>query len=175
LLVFKPLSILILILITAPEVVAQNEVYKSIDKNGVTVFSDSPKSNSKAIVIPKPTIIKAPAEVVILSTSPQIEESSYQIDITQPSNHDTIRNNNGTVNITVQFTPLLTSDLDISLLLDGKTYLTAQNLTRFDLNNIERGEHEIKFELKDDKGKIIASSTPVTFYMHRTSVINAKQ
>jgi uncharacterized protein YegP (UPF0339 family) len=174
LLVFKPLSILILILITAPEVVAQNEVYKSIDKNGVTVFSDSPKSNSKAIVIPKPTIIKAAAEVVILSTSPQIEESSYQIDITQPSNHDTIRNNNGTVNITVQFTPLLTSDLDISLLLDGKTYLTAKNLTRFNLKNIERGEHEIKFELKDDKGKIIASSTPVTFYMHRTSVINAK-
>jgi len=171
---FKPSSILILILIIAPQVVAQNKVYKSINKDGVTVFSDSPTSDSKPIVIAKTITIKAASELAILSTSPKVNDSLYQIKIIEPTNQDTIRDNNGAVNITVQYQPLLRSDLNISLILDGKIYLTAKNLTRFYLNNIERGEHQIKIELIDNKGKIIASSASVTFYMHRASVISAK-
>jgi hypothetical protein len=43
----------------------------------------------------------------------------------------------------------------------------------FVLRNIDRGEHIIKMQLLNDKGKIIASSKPITFYMHRASVNNA--
>ena len=43
----------------------------------------------------------------------------------------------------------------------------------FVLRNIDRGEHQIKMSLLDDKGKIIATSSPVTFYMHRISVNKA--
>ena len=40
----------------------------------------------------------------------------------------------------------------------------------FALRNIDRGEHQIKLELLNEKGKVIASSEAVTFYMHRARI-----
>jgi hypothetical protein len=57
----------------------------------------------------------------------------------------------------------------MQLLLDGKPHNKPQTHSMFSLKDINRGEHRIKMLLLDEEGKIIASSTSVTFYMHRTS------
>ena len=55
-------------------------------------------------------------------------------------------------------------------MVDEKPYLTPQTHTMFVLHNIDRGEHQIKMKLLNEKGKVIALSKVITFYMHRSSV-----
>ena len=65
--------------------------------------------------------------------------------------------------------PAFKHGLEVQLVLDGKPHQKPQKHSMFSLRDIDRGEHQIKMLLLDDKGKVIASSTSVTFYMHRAS------
>ncbi len=169
----RPLHLLIFALFTVPQVLAQTEVYKWTNKDGVTVFSDIPKENSVAIQVTKAITIASSIKPLTPLALPEAKSELYHIEITQPTDHQTIRDNNGSVTVAVQVPPQLPPRINISLLLDGKTYITTENLANLSLKNVDRGEHQLKVNIINDKGKVIASSKSVTFYMHRTSVISA--
>jgi hypothetical protein len=106
----------------------------------------------------------------VLDINPQVIKEQYKISISQPQNHDTIRDNTGSVYITGRVMPVFKQGQKVRLLLDNAPYEQPSERAIFSLRNIDRGEHQIKLELLDDKGKVIASSEQVTFYMHRARV-----
>lgn len=167
----------ILLLMMASQVMAQSKVYVSTDKNGNTVYSDIPLNGAKAVVVGNSITIQSPPKSSTVTIPRQSESPSYQVIISQPKDNATVRNNNGSVDVKFRVIPPLKANHHISLLLDGNKYTgntTVNNLTGFSLQNIDRGTHTIKAELKNDKGKVIASSLPITFYMHRASIIGTK-
>lgn len=149
------------------------KIYVWRNADGVLVYSDSPKPGAEEVNVENPNISNSSVDTSILDITPKAIENSYQVEITQPANSATIRDNTGSVYVSGRIKPIFKKGLSIALTLDGKPYLKPQTNSMFILRDIERGEHQIKMDLLDEKGKIIASSSSITFYMHRASVNKA--
>ncbi|WP_448213488.1 DUF4124 domain-containing protein [Colwellia sp. MEBiC06753] len=167
----KQLIIFIIIATLATPVLAgQAKVYVWRDENGVLVFSDSPRADAEEVKVKEGNNILPSVDTSILDIKPQVIEDNYDVVITQPEPNATIRDNSGSVFVSGGIRPIFKQGHHVQLYLDGEPYKEPQNHSMFALRNIDRGEHQIKIELLDEKGKVIASSEPVTFYMHRASV-----
>lgn len=163
--------IFILLLTQAFAVFASSaQVYVWRNEQGVPVFSDSAKPGAVKLDIKEPTTVKSSIDTSILDIKPKAINNNYQVEIIQPEDKATIRSNIGSAYVTGQINSIVKPGLTIQLYLDDKPYKKPQTHSTFILRNIDRGEHQIKMALLNDKGKVIATSSTVTFYMHRTSV-----
>jgi hypothetical protein len=142
-------------------------VWRSDD--GVLVFSDSPKPGAEEVDVREPNTASS-VDTSMLDLTPQVIKDDYQVEINQPKENATIRDNTGSVYVSGSIKPIFKQGLNIQLYLDNKPYEKPQSHSMFVLRDIDRGEHIIKMELLNEKGKVIASSKPITFYMHRASV-----
>jgi len=149
------------------------KIYVWHNEQGVLVFSDSPKPGAEEVDVKESNTVKSSIDTSILDIKPKVIASDYQVEIIQPESKATVRDNTGSVYVSGRIKPIFKRGLKIQLYLDGKPYEKPQTHTMFVLRNIDRGEHQIKMSLTDDQGKVIATSSPVTFYMHRISVNKA--
>jgi len=164
---------LLIISLAIPVLATSTKIYVWRNEEGVLVFSDSPRPGAEEVDVPDANIMKS-GDTSVLDIKPQEIDNNYVVEITQPQDNATVRDNRGSVHVTGIIKPIFKRGLRIQLNIDGKPYEKPQTHTRFALRNIERGEHQIKMDLLDQKGKVIASSEPITFYMHRASVIKAR-
>jgi len=172
----KIVGVLILLTCLSAQVFATSaKIYVWRNEQGVLVFSDSPRPGAEEVKITEQNIVSSPSiDTSILDITPQKIEEKYQVEITQPEQNETIRDNTGSVYITGLVKPVFKQGLKIQLYLDNNKYQKPQSRAIYILRDIDRGEHQVKMQLINNKGKIIASSGVTTFYMHRTSVIKAK-
>ena len=148
------------------------KIYVWRNEKGVLVFSDSPRPGAEEVKL-KPGNTTMPSmniETSLLDINPNIIKNDYQVVITQPQDNATIRDNTGSVYISGGIKPVFKRGFKVQLILDDKPHKKPQAHSMFSLRNIDRGEHQIKMNLLDNEGKVIASSKPITFYMHRASV-----
>lgn len=164
--------IVILTLLTSNVFATSAKIYVWRNENGVLVFSDSPKPGAEEIEIKEPNTASS-IDTSVLDLKPKVIQDDYQVVINQPAENATIRDNTGSVYVAGRIKPIFKKGLKIQLYLDDKLYEKAQPHSMFVLRNIDRGEHIIKMKLLNEKGKVIALSKPVTFYMHRASVNKA--
>ena len=162
---------LLIIALAAPVHPSTAKIYVWRNENGVLVFSDSPRPGAEEVRIKPGNIIQASTslDTSVLDINPQKTTEQYEISISTPKNNATIRDNTGSIYIAGGIKPRFKSGLEVQLILDGKPHQKPQTHSMFSLRNIDRGEHKIKMLLLDEKGKVIASSESVTFYMHRAS------
>ncbi len=164
---------LIMLLCLSEAFATSSKIYVWRNADGVLVFSDSPKPGAEEVEVDESNTMSSSIDTSILDIKPKEIEENYQVEITQPENNATIRDNTGSVYVSGRIKPIFKKGLKIKLYLDNKPYEKPQSHSMFVLRNIERGEHQLKMDLIDDKGKIIASSPSVTFYMHRATVNKA--
>ncbi len=150
------------------------KIYVWRNADGVLVYSDSPKPGAEELEVKDPNNMSSSIDTSILDINPKVIEEKYQVEISQPVDNATIRDNTGSVYVSGRIKPIFKQGLKIQLMLDNKPYEKPQSHSMFVLRDIERGEHQLKMDLINNKGKVIASSKAVTFYMHRASVIKAK-
>lgn len=150
------------------------KIYVWRNADGVLVYSDSPKPGAEEIEVKDPNNMSSSIDTSILDINPKVIEEKYHVEISQPAENATIRDNTGSVYVSGRIKPIFKQGLKIQLMLDNKPYEKPQSHSMFVLRDIERGEHQLKMDLINNKGKVIASSKAVTFYMHRASVIKAK-
>lgn len=149
------------------------KVYVYRNEQGVLVFSDTPHPDAEEIS-PKSKIESIPSSIpasLPTNQDKQLQVETYQVRLVQPIDQATIRDNNGSVYVAVQVSPTYQPEHQVRVLLNGSEVISPQNRSVFMLKDVYRGEHQLKVELLDANGKIIASSNPRTFYMHRASVI----
>ncbi|MBL4822692.1 MAG: DUF4124 domain-containing protein [Colwellia sp.] len=148
------------------------KIYVWRNEKGVLVYSDTPRPGAKEVKTKKGNVIKSSTniETQILDIKTKKIEEEYQVVINHPKDNSTIRDNTGSVYISGSIKPIFKRGLKIQLILDDKPHLKTQSHTMFSLRNVDRGEHQIKMKLFNEKGKVIASSKAITFYMHRASV-----
>jgi hypothetical protein len=158
--------------IATPVYGSSAKIYVWRDESGVLVYSDTPRPGAEEVktktgnVIPSSTTI----ETQTLDIKNKKIKEEYQVVVDHPKDNSTIRDNTGSVYISGSIKPIFKRGLKIQLLLDEKPHSTPQTHTMFALHNIDRGEHQIKMKLLNEKGKVIALSKVITFYMHRASV-----
>lgn len=165
------LFILLVISLAAPVHSDTAKIYVWRNEAGVLVFSDSPRAGAEEVATEPGNVIQSSTslDTNVLDITPKLVVEKFEITINTPKNNATIRDNTGSVYISGGIKPRFKDGLEIQLMLDGQPYESPQPHSMFSLRNIDRGEHNIKMLLIDETGKIIASSEPVTFYMHRAS------
>lgn len=167
--------VLLLLLFSAMTVAQQTgkqekPVFVTVDQNNVPVFSDTPSPGATQITVQEANRMLAVTPAV-LPTLKQEATVSYKIRILQPADQDSVRDNNGTVYVQGQVKPIFAQGLRVQLFLDEKPVNGPSSNANFILHNVDRGEHQLRIELLEQNGAVIAASDNITFFMHRASVI----
>ena len=175
----SPLSKFVLLLTLLFSANVQSEMYKWVDEEGHTNYSDkqpfksasehvAPDINTTpAIAIPKPQAIP--------QNTTSTKETQYTLfKITSPEHNATIRNNQGNFSIRFALQPPLNTEQGhyISLLLDNKLVQDKLTSLSAQFSNIDRGTHQIAASIKNKRGKILFSTENTSIHMHRKSVLN---
>lgn len=150
-------------------------IYRSVDSAGNPVFSDTPTEGAEEIHLKEIQTISLPP--VPLSSAPRQQAApgatAYtSVAITSPQNDAAIRDNAGNLNISVEIKPQLFPSHTLSLYLDGQEVKSSQTTT-FNLENLDRGTHQLRAVIKNQAGEILSSSPSVSFHMLRASVVRS--
>lgn len=149
---------------------AKSRIYAWTDENGNVVFSDTPKPGAELIEVDEQQTIISSVDTSILDVTPRAKVEEFQVSITQPEDHATIRDNSGSIYISGQVSPVFKRGLKVQLFFNGEPHGEPQTRSVFILRNVDRGEHKIKLDLIDNQGKVIASSKERTIYLHRARI-----
>ena len=164
---------LVLCLVALP-LAAQN-IYKTVDKDGNTVFTDQKPSEDaeplrlRELTVVEPVQIGDPQAITQNSASPP--DVSIPVQITSPTSEETIWNTAYRLDASVELGAPLPSGARLAYLVDG----TERALTPDQSVSIEevwRGEHQLQVELRARDGRVLGSSEPVRFYMRQATALN---
>ncbi len=154
--------------------VSAETVYKTVDKEGNIIFSDSRTENAEVIEIRDAQALDIP-KVRSFKLSPPKEKhkaSEYtKLVIVNPQNDASIHSNEGNVTINTDIEPEINNKDTLVLYLDGKQVETGKK-PQFLLTNLNRGTHTVDVALKNQDGVELKRSGKVTFHIRRISILS---
>lgn len=152
------------------------QIYKWVDSQGNVSFSDTPHKGAQVIILPDEQSSSSPPQISPKSEQSQddtpvtLKHSYTSIEITQPENEATIRNNQGYVTVTVQTEPDLFPGDKLQLIYDSAVLGAPQKNLVFEINGMYRGSHNLAVQVLDEDGNVIDRSEPITIYVFRPRV-----
>lgn len=154
------------------------EIYKWTDSNGNVHFSDKPHDGAEKVTLPPvqtysapPTPVEEKKESNENSKKETTENAVYhEFTIVQPTDQATIWNNSGNMSVVVQTDPPLRPGDMIQLLMDNEPVGDPQTSTTFDLTSLDRGSHTLVAKIINANGEVVATTDPLTVYMHKATV-----
>lgn len=174
---FVKKGLLVFLFVSFSQIISA-EIYKWVDDDGVTHYSDSPHLGSEEVNLPdigvyKPKASKNRSKIKENGAPKKVGNAvlGYQsLLIKSPQNEESVRDNEGIVKVTVDIAPTLRKGDLVQLYLDSRKIGPPQDDLTFILNNVDRGEHQLSAEVVDKQGKAIMKSPSVTFFMLRILV-----
>ena len=153
-------------------------VYRSVDKDGVPIFSDTPSSDAEEIEIEK-----APAVPFVAPPKPGVppatvgEEKPQDVAyvslvIVSPAADQALRTNEGKVSVSTVSEPALASGDQLVLYLDGKEVFRGGGGTQ--LSGIGPGTHSLVAAIVGADGSERIRSESVTFHLLRTTALTRR-
>jgi hypothetical protein len=153
------------------------EVYRSLDDDGNVIYTDKPSPDAEEIKIDEVQTISPPPVKDFEYTPPEKSAiTSYtKVEISSPANDQVFTGSLGDVTVSVLILPALNTALGDRLILhmDGKKQADSTS-TSFSFTNLDRGTHTVKVDVVDREGKPLKSSAPVSFTIHRPSLLKPK-
>jgi hypothetical protein len=170
-------SALILLSLITSVAFGAEEVWRWVDSNGVTHYSDRPVPGAEKVDLkvqtytPSQRPTSRPAQPAQES---QQEAPDYRgLEIWKPAQDEAIVNTAGMVSVRLRLDPGLANNHSIFLFLDGQR-VDNQPLDALDfqLNEVPRGTHSLTAMVTDSDGKTLIQAPPVVFHVVQTSVAN---
>jgi hypothetical protein len=170
---FRTLFLLAVVCTTS----ASAEVYRSIDEHGNVTFTNQPTQGAEPVqlkplsVYEAPTVKPASNKNIADSTKVPAYES---VEIISPKADETLRDNTGNVTVTAGSKPALDSRLGhrFQFYLNGKPVDKPQAAVTKTFPNVDRGEHRVEVAIVDSKGRELARSQAVRFFLHRQTIFS---
>ena len=156
------------------------EVWKWVDKNGVTHYSDQPVPGAVKINLQNAQTYKADDAAIPESTQPPPRPSTaptpyVSIGISAPTNEQTFTGTGGQVSVSVQLEPGLQAGDSVQLMMNGQVVSEpSSSATSFELKDVPRGTHTLLASVIGRDGQIVIQSPPVTFFMRQQSVLQKR-
>ncbi|MBK3805701.1 DUF4124 domain-containing protein [Stutzerimonas stutzeri] len=149
-------------------------IYSYTDAEGNRVFTDRPSGQAVEEVQLMPSNSMAsqptPAPRAVQPPKQQAAAIRYQLQILSPAADEAIRNNAGTVSVTVEAEPALQPGHFYQLLLDGEPFGAPGEQTSFQLSNVDRGTHQLAVAVVDAQERVLQQSESRSFHLIRTSL-----
>ncbi|MBQ0743705.1 MAG: DUF4124 domain-containing protein [Pseudomonas sp.] len=179
------LSLALGALLSLASVSALAQIYTWKDADGNTIYSDRPHPNAKTIELQPTNTVQPPANPQASqgnnasgngNDDRQSSGRSYRdLQIASPANDEAIRSNEGTLSVTVNTDPPLSSGHLMRVVMDGELREEAvagngQATQTLNLNNIDRGSHTLAAVVYDARGNVVQSTAAITVHIQRTSV-----
>lgn len=149
------------------------EVYKSVDKDGNTVFSDVPSENAEKIEVKDVMTIPGLQERPAASSAPQAVERFRALTVLSPKEDQTYFRSEGDLIVSVQTEPRLSDSDTIVIYLNSNEFLSGKSLA-YNLPELDRGTYQLRVAIKDGEGKIVKSSNTITFHVKQHSVLHTQ-
>lgn len=147
-------------------------IYKTVDKDGNVVYTDTNPGTQNAEEVELKPITPLPSVSVQYRapvSQPKETESSddayTNLAIINPADGTTVRNA-GNFSVTVQTMPRLMSGHRLRLLLDGKPVDKPKRALNFTLLNVDRGSHQLQLDVVNGSNQVV-QSTNTTVYVQR--------
>ncbi len=174
------ITCLLLLLLMPAWAGAAEKIYKRVLPDGSVVFSDEPGPGAEVVelppvqTVPALPLVVAPADEKKKKEPPPI--TYERLRIAYPADDMPIRENSGRVEVEVELHPPLQRSAGhrLVLKLDSRVVATAVSGTRFVLDNVDRGTHEVVAEIQDAQGKTLKRSPPVIFHLLRASRLHPR-
>lgn len=150
---------------------AMAEIYKTVDKDGRIIYSDSPKSDNTEKVqlrsintLPSEARTPPPSEPV--ASYPVEEEIPYELEIVSPRNNLVIPVGQRDLPIAVRLNQPLRSDHLLAYYLNDQL-VDETSATNILIPEIARGIYVIRVEVIDADGQLLGTSEPVSVSLIR--------
>lgn len=155
-------------------VIANADIYRSVDQKGNIIFSDSPVKGAKKIELP-------PAQTYTASM-PKPASKNTTPNPTQAVQYDAIMltgitaestlPHNQPISVSVSSTPPLQGNDQYGVLVDGKPVGAPQTSGQFTIpgTGLVRGEHRAQAVIVNKKSEVLKQSDPITFYIFQPSL-----
>jgi hypothetical protein len=147
------------------------EIYVWIDENGNKVYGDEPKKSdhAKPVELEPLTVLEFPqgSDDVLEDTPQNITNPYTLLAIISPVADETIRDNSGSVSVSLSIEPALVEGHKIQLYLDGSAFQSPQANMSFTISNVDRGTHTLSASVIDESGKSLMQTQGVSFHLHR--------
>lgn len=160
-------------------------VYTWTDNKGVLHLSDTPPESASNldsfdIVEDNPTVIAPTDDQSLTNNSSHENQQSRQttsktvpvpltIQFESPMPEQTIRDNQGRIQISLQTNRKLSIDETLQLVLNNEAYGAPQTKKKWTLINVDRGTHTFMIKALRS-GKLIASTDTISVHLHRAKV-----
>lgn len=176
----RSLLLLTLLCLSAP---VQAAVYTYIDADGNRVFTDQPGKGAKRVELspgsrvantpPAPASKPKPQPPAVVPRTPPV---SYQmLRILVPLPDAAVREENGSLIVTVTSEPALQAGHRYRLLLDGQPATEPSRSPVFTLTDLDRGTHRLSAEIIDHDGYVIERTAAQPFHLQRISLIQKRR
>jgi len=168
-------KILFTLMLAACTVATAATVYKWVDENGVTHYSDQPHENAQKVELKAPQTFSAPKTTAPSrpATAPaRPQEKVYQAcGMSEPTN-DQVYLNTDTVSAGTTAQPGVRPGDSVVVTMDGAPVPgVPASGGQFTISPVERGEHTIQMVIKDPGGQVVCSSLSVKFHVRQPSVL----
>ena len=162
------------LLLTLFSAVVCAQMYKHTDKEGVTTYSDKAEAGS-TLLTPMPSNTIQLPKFTPTKVKPETETTTYNdFSILSPENEATLRDNTGSIGVTLALEPTLdiAQGHSITLFLNGKIVVNKSNSLIHNIDNVDRGSHTISAAIVDSAKKLLIQSNSVTVHIKRFSSLH---
>jgi hypothetical protein len=167
----RKILLLLLILVACP--LLAKDFYKVITPDGEVIYSDTyiPGAERIRVIGSKTTSAEGADSEGEAAVGTFAEGSIYtNFEIMQPENEQTIRSDEGNINVGLLLTPGLAAGHSIQVFIDGTRIAGEMRSTQFSLNGLTRGSHSLKINVVDDQGSTLAEAPGVVFHLRKSAI-----
>jgi len=154
---------------------ASATVYKWVDENGITHYSDQPHQNAAQVDVQKPKVgsvapLAAPTSPSASGASEPPPYTGCSIASPMP---DEVFLNTFSLTATLSVQPVLRGGDRVVISLDGKPVAGLPDSgTQFTLSQVDRGTHSLQATIVDGNGKTVCQTGSVTFHVRQPSLLS---
>jgi hypothetical protein len=154
-------------------------LYKWVDADGVTHYSDRPEPGSQKVKIASAqTYAGGPAASAAPRAQPQAQRADAatgytRLEITGPEDGAVLWNTGSRVQVVAALEPALQDGHQLWFLVDGKSQQVSATGTAS--LEVSRGQHTVVASVTNAGGDELITSAPITFVVRQTSVAQPPQ
>ena len=153
------------------------KLFKWVDANGVTHYSDVPADGAQSVTVEGAQSYHAPATRVAtpgatLPPVPGAVAAYASVVVTAPADGTVLWNENGGITVAATLEPALAAGHHLWFVLDGARHEASGTSAEVPA---PRGEHSLVAIITDDAGAEIARSASVSFSVRQNSAVRPPQ
>jgi hypothetical protein len=147
---------------------AFGQIFKWVDSEGYTQFSDRPRQDAQAIAIDLKDTGPSGSTEQSASVEGALLGPYAAFEVVSPEKNQTLRPAERNVPVSLIIDPPLLPGHQLHLVMDSVPIAVDQAAaTQMSLTEVPWGSHQVVAEIHDSKGDPIARTAPVTFHLRK--------